>query len=112
MLGEELLVGGDHGLAVLQRAAQKLQRVLDTAHGLDHDVDVVGSQQLIPTGHGACAGRHVGGLDGLAAANGGDDELHATAPLDQFRVLGDDVGGGAADGSKADNSYPDLFHRV
>ncbi len=50
VLGEELFVGGDDGLAVLEGSAKKLQGVVDAAHGLDDDVNVVGCEELFPAG--------------------------------------------------------------
>ena len=62
VLGEELLVGGDDGLAVLEGSAKKLQGVVDAAHGLDDDVNVVGGEKLLPSGGDAGA---VGTSSGL-----------------------------------------------
>src|ERR1035441_5472334 len=75
VFGEQLLVGGDDGLAVLQGSAKKLEGVLDAAHGLDDDVNVVGGEEFLPAGGDARSGRNVGGIDGLAATDSGDDEL-------------------------------------
>ena len=111
VLGEQLLVGGDDGLAVLEGSAKKLEGVIDAAHGLDDDVNVVGGEELLPAGGDAGAGGSVFRFDRLAATDGGDDELDSAAALDERRVLGDDVGGGASDGAEADDSYADLFHK-
>ena len=40
-LGQQRLVGGDHGLAALERGEDRLAGRLDRAHQLDDDVDVV-----------------------------------------------------------------------
>ncbi len=50
-------------------------------------------------------------VDWLTAADSGDDELDSAALFDERSVLGDDVGGGAADSSESDNAYMDLFHK-
>ena len=112
VLGEELLVGGDDGLAVLEGSAEKLQGVIDAAHGLDDDVNVVGGEEVGPGGGDAGAFGSVFRFDRLTAADGGDDELDSAALLDERGVMRDDVGGGATDGSESDNSYANVFHKI
>jgi hypothetical protein len=112
VLGKELLVGGDDGLAMLEGSAKKLQGVIDSTHGLDDDINVVGGEELAPAGSDAGSGGGVFWFDWLTAADSGDDEMDSAAALDERSVLGDDVGGGATDGSEADNSYADVFHKL
>ena len=111
MLGEELLVGGDDGLAVLEGSAEKLEGVVDAAHGLDDDVNVVGSEELFPAGSDAGTCRRVFRVDWLTTGNSGDDELDSAALFDERSVLGDDVGGSTADSSESDDAYTDGFHK-
>ena len=111
VLGKELFVGGDHGLAVLEGSAEKFEGVFDSAHGFDNDVDVGGVEELAPAGGDPGAGRYVFRLYGLAATDGGDVEMDSAALLDKRGVVGDDVGSGAADGSESDNAYTDVFHK-
>jgi len=111
VLGKELFVGGDHGLAVLEGSTEKLQGVVDSAHGFDNDVDVGGAEELAPAGGNLGAGRCVFRLYGLAATDGGDQEMDSAALLDERGVVGDDVGSGAADGPESDNAYTDVLHK-
>src|SRR5664279_2812637 len=64
VLGEELFVGGDDRLAVLEGSAKKLERVFDSPHGFDDDVNVGGREEFLPSGGDASAGGSVGRIDG------------------------------------------------
>jgi hypothetical protein len=92
-------------------SARSFLLAVTTGHGLDDDVNVVGGEEFTPACGDASAFGRVFWLDRLATADGGDDEMDSAALFDERSVLGDDVGRRATNGSEADNSYADVFHK-
>src|SRR5215475_5915016 len=109
MASEEILVGGDDGFALFERAAYELKRVAGASHGFNDDVNVGVLEKLFPVGVDLCACRRVGGLDTRATADGGDSEVDPAAMGDEVAVFLDDVGGGAADGAETDDADAHLL---
>ena len=108
-VGQQLLVGGDDGLAGGEGGEDQLTGGLDAADHLDHDVDVG-----IRHHGGAVTGEHAFGQLDVALAgevahgHGGDLQAQPGAGLDGVGLLGHETDQGGTD--VAAPEHPDSHH--
>jgi hypothetical protein len=109
MLGDELLVGGDHVLARLQRCFHEGSRGLDAADDLDHHPDIGVVEQVLGV-RGQQLGRQPGrvALRGVYVCHLAQMDRYARLPTQVLDLLGEQLDDPAADGSAADDSDSDL----
>ena len=106
---DQLLVGGDHRLAGLQRLGDQLARRLDPAHDLDHDVDVAGRRRRRASSVNTSAGE-VDVAAPLRIADGDACHLRCATPARasiSVGVLVDEAHERAADVAAPEQPDPD-----
>ncbi len=102
VVGDHLLVGGDHRLARQQRAAHVVHGRLGADDGLDDDVDVAGQQVVEPVGPHQAAGERLGLPCALLAGAAITD----VRELEERRGVGtgEPPGDRGPDGAEAENA--------
>jgi len=108
LLGDELLVGGDHRFAVLQGSADQGPGRLDAAHHLDDDVHIIGVNDV----RGIVGEDLVGKREATITAEVADDgprhlQLRAGPRGDVVGLTGEDRDDPGTDGAAAEQADPD-----
>src|SRR4029077_20400417 len=111
VFGQQILVGGDHRLTLLESRAYELARLAGSPHRLYNYVDVGILQQQLPLGISVRSFRSLLGRHAGPATNGSHVKAYAAALSDQVGVLRDDIGRGPTDGAEANNACAYLLHR-
>ena len=104
--GHQRLVGGDDGLALLQRGQDRLARRFDGTHHLDDDVDVVAGDQFLDV-VGEQVDRHAAVVGHPANADAAQHQRRADAGGQVVGALLDDAHHLAADIAQTQYRYAD-----
>ena len=109
VLGQQILVGGNYRLTLLEGGAQELPGIAGATHGFDDHINVWVLEKIFPVSDGYGSDRDIARRNAGAAADAVDGQLYSRALGDQVAMLGDDVSGGTAYGSESDNADANLF---
>ena len=112
VLREELLVGGDHRLASLERGELERARRLDAADQLDHHADRGIVQKVAEVGRRAHPGRHQGATFGRELADRAQRHVLAGRQADLVGAFVQQAPDAGTHGPVAHKSDTHLFHSV
>ena len=109
----ELLVGGDHGLAVCDGGFDDLARDGGSAHELSHDVHIGMSDHVVPVARALHRTQSFGQDLGfrIPATDDLDAQVEAELEPDLLGVLGEDGKRPASDVAEADNADIHIRHK-
>ena len=111
VLADELLIGGDDGLACVEGVEDELTRLADAAHHFNDDVDVGVGDDLRDVGSDVLFG-DAERFDAFTAQfkHADDFEIDVLRLLVKFAVIPQDLIGAAADDPQSENGDSDFLH--